>query len=81
MKPGPVTKLDKGNKTMSKKNLTMTSCWKIVTSFPISQFVANLKQFGSRIPDAYSVKLMFSLIVVFLSYKTEYRTKKSLTQL
>ena len=81
MKPRPVTKLNKGNKTMSKKNLTMTSCWKIVTSFPISQFVANLKQFGSRIPNAYSVKLMFSLIVVFLSYKTEYRTKKSLTQL
>ena len=75
MKPGPVTKLDKGNKTMSKKILTMTSCWKIVTSLPISQFAANLKQFGSRIPDAYSVRLMFSLIVVFYLKKQNIELK------
>ena len=75
MKPRPVTKLDKGNKTMSKKNLTMTSCWKIVTSVPISQFLANLKQAGSRIPNAYSVKLMFSLIVVFYLTKQDIELK------
>ena len=33
MKLGPLTKLDKSNTTTLKKNLTMTSCWKIVTSF------------------------------------------------
>ena len=36
MKLRPViTKLDKGNKATSKKNLTMKSCRQIVTSFPI----------------------------------------------
>ena len=75
MKPRPVTKLNKGNKTMSKKNLTMTSCWKIVTSVPISQFLANLKQAGSRISNADSVKLMFSLVVVFYLTKQDIELK------
>ena len=35
----------------------------------IFQFTANLEQSGCRIPDANSVKLIFSLIVTFLSYK------------
>ena len=35
MKLGPVTKPYKKTKTTS-KNLTMTSCWKIVTSVPFS---------------------------------------------
>ena len=47
----PVTKTDKRNKTMSKK-LTMTSCRKIVTPLSFFQFMANLVQSGSRIPDA-----------------------------
>ena len=55
MRLGPVTKLDKRNKTTSKK-LTMTSCRQIVMSFSI------YGQFGSRIPVAWSVKLTFSLI-------------------
>ena len=58
----------------------MTSCAKIVTSlyfFPIY-----LEQFGTWIPDAQSVKLIVSLIVVtFYLTKTERRTRKSLTQL
>ena len=51
MKLGPVTKLDKKNKATSKK-LTMMSCRQIVTSLSFSQFLANLEQSGSRIPDA-----------------------------
>ena len=66
MKPGPVTTLDKRNKTMS---------------LPFLQSMANLEQSGSRIPDAQSVKLMFSLIVTFHLTRTENRTKKLLTQL
>ena len=59
MKLGPVTKIDKGNKTTS-KNLTMMSCWKIVTSLSFFRFIANLEQSGSRILDAVSVKVIFS---------------------
>ena len=59
MKLGPVTKLDKRNKTTSKK-LTMTSCQQIVTSLSFFQFMANLEQFGSRGSDVWSVKLTFS---------------------
>ena len=43
MKLGPVTKLDKRNKTTSKK-LTLTSCRKIVTSLSFFRFLANLEQ-------------------------------------
>ena len=73
MKPGPVTKLHKRNKTMSR--------WKIVTSLSFFQFIANLEQSGSRIPDVKSVKLMFLLKLTFYLTKTENRTKNSLTQL
>ena len=80
MKLGPVTKLDKRNKTTS-KNLTLTSCRKIVTSLSFFGFLANLEQSGGRIPDTESAKVMFSVIVTFCLTKTENRTKKSLTQL
>ena len=51
MELGPVTKLDKRNKTTSKK-LTMTSCRKIVTSLTFFQFTAFSEQSGRRILDA-----------------------------
>ena len=80
MKLGPVTKLDKRNKTTSKK-LTLTSCLKIVMSLSFFGFFANLEQSRGRIPDTESAKVMFSVIVTFCLTKTENRTKKSLTQL
>ena len=49
------------------KKLTMASYRQIVTSF--FQFMANLQPFGSRIADAWSIKLKFLLIVTF--YLTE----------
>ena len=51
MKLGPVTKRDNRNKTPS-KNLTITSCRKIMTSLSLFRFMSNLEQSGSRIPDA-----------------------------
>ena len=72
MKLGPVTKLDKRNKTTSKK---------FMTSLSFFGFLANLEQSGGRIPDTESAKVMFSVIVTFYLTKTENRTKKSLTQL
>ena len=51
MKLGPVPKLDKRNKPQ--KNLTMTSCRKIVTSLSFFRFSANLEQFGGQIPDIF----------------------------
>ena len=78
MNPRPVTKLDKRNKTTSKK-LTMTSSGQIATSLSFFQFMANLEESEIWIPE--SVKLTFSLIVIFCLTKTENRTKKSQTQL
>ena len=75
---GPVTKLDKRNKTTA--ITTMTSCQKTVTSLLFFQFTANLEQSRSRIPYAQSVKLTFSLTVTFYLTKTENRTKISQTQ-
>ena len=79
MKRGPVTKLEKRNKTTSRK----------IDDDVISQIVTSLSfliygQFGatgSRIPYEESVKRTFSLIITFYLTKTEDRTKKSLTQL
>ena len=51
----------------------------ILLSF--SQFMANLQPSGSRIPDAWPIKLTFSLTIAFYLTKTEGRTKKSLIQL
>ena len=79
MKLGPVPKLDKRSKTTS-KSLTITSFQKTVTSLPFFQSTANLEQSGSRIPDAYSVKLTSSIVTFYLT-KTDDRTKTSLTQL
>ena len=70
MKLGPVTKLGKKNKKTS-KILTMTPCHKIVASLPSFQFVANLRQSRSQIPDALSVKLTVSLKVTFYYTKTK----------
>ena len=43
----------------------MASCWEIVTSLSFFQFMTNWEQSGSRIPNAYSVKLIFSLTAAF----------------
>ena len=80
MKLGPVSKIDKKNKTTSKKNLTMTSCQKIVTSSLFFAFLANLEQSGGRILDTEDAKVLFSVIVTFRFTKTQNRTKKSPTQ-
>ena len=80
MKLGPLTKLDKKNKT-TPKNVTMTLCRQIVPQLPFFPFLANLEQCGSRIPDTLSVKLIFSLIVTFYLTKYETELKKSLTLL
>ena len=69
MKLGPVTKLDKRNKTTSKK-------------FEDDFMSANCDVIdGGRIPDADSVKLTFSLTVTFYLTKRENITKKYFTQL
>ena len=60
MKLGPVTKLDK-----SLKSLAMALCRQILMSLSFFRFMANFEQSGSRIPDAWSVKLTFSLIITF----------------
>ena len=79
MKLGPVIKLYKRNKTTSKSDddVMSANCGVIV----FFEFMANLEQSGSRIPDAQSGKLTFSLIVTFYLTTTENRTKRSLTQL
>ena len=53
-----------------------TSCREIVTSLSFFQFMVNLEQSRSRISDAVSARLMFSLKVAFYLIKTENRTKK-----
>ena len=50
-----------------------------MTSLPYFQFTASYEQSGSRIPDAYSVKLMFYLMVAFYLTKAN-RTKKNSNQ-
>ena len=75
MKLGPVTKVDKRKMATSKK-LTMMSCQQIVASLSSIQFMANLQSYRSQIPDAWSLKLTFSLTITFYLRKTENRTKK-----
>ena len=64
MKLGPATKDDKRNMGTSKRiddGVRSLSC-DVVVFFPIyGQFQAS----GSRIPDRWSMKLTFSLIVTF----------------
>ena len=50
MKLGPVTKLDKKNKTTS-ENFDDDVMSVIVTSLSFFGFLANLEQSGDRIPD------------------------------
>ena len=45
MKLGPVTKLDKKNKTASKK-LAMMSCWEVVMALSFFQFMTNFEEPG-----------------------------------
>ena len=80
MKLGPVTKLDKRNRTTS-MTLTMTLCQQIVTSLSFFRFLINLEQSGGRTPDTDSTEVMFSVTATFCITKTKNRTKKSLTQL
>ena len=80
MKHGQVNKIDKRNEKKHKK-MMVTSFQEIMTSFTFFQFTANLEQSGSRIPDPYSIKLMFSSTVTFYLTKNENRTKKPPTQL
>ena len=82
MKLGRVTKLGKGNKTMSIKfdhDVISANC-NVIVIFPIyGHFRAIQKPYSGW--DAESVKLIFSLTVTFYLTKTENRTKKSFTQL
>ena len=78
MEIGPVINLAKETRQRQKR-WKMTLCRQIKTSLLIFQLMANLEQSGSRIPDAWSVKL--SLIVIYYLTKTENRNKKPLTQL
>ena len=80
LKLGPVTKLDKINKTTCKK-FTMISCRENLMSLSLPLFMANLEKSGNRIPGAESVKLTFSLEVTFYLTKTANRIQKSLTEL
>ena len=81
MKVGPVTKLDKRNKTTLKKfddDVMSENCDIIVIFF---LFLANLEQSGGWILNTVSADVMFSVTVTFCLTKPENRTKKSLTQL
>ena len=76
MRLRPVTKLDKRNKTTSKK-LAMMSCQEIVTSLSFFGFLVNLEQSGGRIRTTKSAKVTFPLIVTFCLRKNENRTIKN----
>ena len=54
------------------------SCQQIVMSLLFFQFMANLEQSGSRIPDAWSVKVAFLLTAIFYfkNWKTELENLK-----
>ena len=73
MKPKPLTKLDK-------KNTMMMPWWQNMTSLLFVQFMANLEQSGNQTPEAWSVKLIFSLRVTFYPTKIENRSKKYLAK-
>ena len=68
LKLGPAAKLDKRNPTTS-ENLKMISCGQIVMLLSFFQFMANLEPPGNQIPDAWSIKFTFSLIVPFILQK------------
>ena len=79
MKHGPVTKLDKINKSTTKEfaDDAMFANFSIIIIFPIYD------QFGAiQTPDSRrAVCKAFSLIVTFYDSKTENRTKKKITYL
>ena len=76
MKLGPVTKLDKRNKTMSKKfDVVMSENCDVIA------FSQNLEHSRGWVLDTESAKVMFSVTVTFCLTNTANRTKKSLTQL
>ena len=59
----------------------MTPFQQIAVSLIFVQFMANLEQSGSQVPEAWTVKLTFLLTVTFYLKKSESRAKKYLTQL
>ena len=71
MKLGPITELEKT--TMPTLNLTMTSCRQIVMPLYFFLVYGQLQPSGSRAPNAWSIKLTFSLIVDFFLTKPENR--------
>ena len=80
MKLKPVTKFDKENTATSKKfneYVMSANCDVIVFFLIYGQFAVIRK----RIPDAWLIKLRFSLTIIFYLTKIENRTKKSLTEL
>ena len=80
MKLGPVTKRDNRKTSTSKKfvDKVMSANCDVIAFFPIyGQFAAILKP----IPEAWSIKRKFSLIVTFYITEPENRTKNPLTQL
>ena len=80
MKLRAVTNIYKRHTRKLKKFMT-TSCRKNVASLSFFQFIANLEQPRSQIPDVWSPKPTFSLKGTFHLIKTENRTKEILTQL
>ena len=77
MKLGPLTKIGKKNRATPKNfddDVNLGNCEVIVFFF---QFMANLEQSGSRIPNAGSVTRTLPLIVAFHLTKTESRTKNA----
>ena len=50
----------------------MTSCQKIMTSTSFFQFLSEIDESGSRIPEAWSVILTFLLISTFHQYQNQY---------
>ena len=80
MKLGQVTRIDKRNKTTSKKidDDVISGIFDVIVIFCI------FGQFGAvrgRIPETEPAKVMFSAILTFFLTKTENRTNKTLTQL
>ena len=71
MKLGPAIKLGNKNKTTSKKidNDFMLANCDVTVIFPIFD---HLQQFETPIPDAWYIKLTFSLMVTFYFTKTEH---------
>ena len=77
----PITIFDKRNTATSNNIDEEVMLTNIVTSLLFFQFMANLEQSENWIPDSWSLKLTFLLIVTIYSMENKHRTKKSLTQL